>query len=87
MPRFSDTQIIRFDRSSSRRNFAVETNGGSVTIELDASDDFSGAWVVTDTIGLDGAWPLSTVSSRLRFTPLGGAEYYVSAQADEVETP
>ena len=85
MPRFAEQKIISFNRSASRRNLAVETNGGTVTIELDASDKFTGEWIVTDTVGLDGAWPLSCVSSRLRFTPTGGAEYYVSAYPDEIE--
>ena len=85
MPRFATQQIIRFDRSASRRNLAVQSNGGSLTIEMDASDDFSGDWIVTDTVGLDGGFPMSTVSSRVRFTPLGGCEYYIAAQALEIE--
>jgi hypothetical protein len=85
MPKYSTQEIFNFDRSASRRNFAVIDNTGTVTIEIDISDDQSGEWVVTDTVGLSGAWPMSTVASRIRFTPLGGATYYIAAQPHEHE--
>ena len=55
-----------------KRTITVITNGGSVTIE--ASED-GGSFQLTDTISLDGGYPLFQGRAMLRITPFGGAEY------------
>ena len=54
------------------RTITVKTNGGQVTLEA----SFDGVdWQLTDTILIDGGWPVFQGKAKIRVTPSGGAEY------------
>lgn len=55
-----------------KRTLTVESNGGSVTVEA----SYDGVdWELTDTVSLNGGYPLFQGRAMIRITPLGGARF------------
>ena len=54
---------------------AVKANGGSVTVQIQAGDN----WITTDTFWKDGGYQLSIPPTTIRYVPAAGAEFEVYA--------
>ncbi|PBP44175.1 hypothetical protein [Pseudomonas syringae] len=54
---------------------AVKANGGSVTVQIQAGDN----WIITDTFWKDGGYQLSIPPAAIRYVPDGGAAFEVYA--------
>ena len=54
---------------------AVKANGGSVTVQIQAGDN----WITTDTFWKDGGYQLSIPPAAIRYVPDGGAAFEVYA--------
>ncbi|MBI6850681.1 hypothetical protein K4M05_14225 [Pseudomonas syringae pv. tomato] len=54
---------------------AVKANGGSVTVQILAGDN----WITTDTLWKDGGYQLSFPPATIRIVPAAGAAFEVYA--------
>ncbi len=68
------TKQETYDRTM-KVTLAVKANGGSVTVQIQAGDD----WINTDTLWKDGAYQLSIPPATIRYVPTGGASFEVYA--------
>lgn len=60
---------------SMRVTLGVQANGGSVAVQIKMGT----AWVTTDTLWADGAYPLNIPPATVRFVPNAGAAFEVYA--------
>ena len=58
-----------------RVTLGVQANGGSVAVQV----KMGAAWITSDTLWADGAYPLNIPPAAVRFVPAGGAAFEVYA--------
>ncbi|WP_239988352.1 hypothetical protein [Pseudomonas syringae] len=63
-----------YDRTM-KVTLAVKANGGSVTVQIQAGDN----WIITDTFWKDGGYQLSFPPATIRIEPAAGAAFEVYA--------
>ncbi len=63
-----------YDRTM-KVTLAVTANGGSVTVQIQAGDN----WITTDTFWKDGGYQLSFPPATIRIVPSAGAAFEVYA--------
>ncbi|WZI39341.1 hypothetical protein RYH72_003007 [Pseudomonas syringae pv. actinidiae] len=68
------TKQEAYDRTM-KVTLAVKANGGSVSVQIQAGDN----WINTDTFWKDGAYQLSIPPATIRIVPSGGAAFEVYA--------
>lgn len=78
---FSTEETFSFRADRPERGIVVALGGG--TLEISAWD--GSQFVLSDVIDADGAYVLWTQGLRLKFSPLGGAEYSISINTGEQE--
>ncbi len=73
MSRYTAQKEISFVSLRKSRALVVEANGGSLAIEVHDSV----AWVPINTIAVNSCDELYTQNMKFRFTPTGGATYFI----------
>jgi hypothetical protein len=68
------TKQETYDRTM-KVTLAVKANGGSVTVQIQAGDN----WITTDTFWKDGGYQLSIPPATIRYVPAAGASFEVYA--------
>ncbi len=68
------TKQETYDRTM-KVTLAVKANGGSVTVQIQAGDN----WITTDTFWKDGGYQLSFPPATIRIVPASGAAFEVYA--------
>lgn len=71
--RYTNEQEFTFSAAAESRAVCIKANGGSVQVY--ANDGVE--WILTDTLTEDGCKEIFTKGLSMKFTPVGGASYWI----------